>query len=250
MSDSRTCDETFRSEECACPECSGEFNETLLSIVLYMLGVPDGKSCDSDSCGWSCGESCGESCYNGNWDDPNLAYCDSDDDEDSDRAVVYHPKDYNPFYAEWLRAKTPPQKGFMKNCAHYTQAQGLGCAKFLPWNGHPAPVRRTGLGATLQEMADNPVNNRNISAKKLRRAEIARTRENVVVVNNRKMRGSSSRFPDDDNRKFPKSVFARDNKSRRRLRGLAREERIRWSRGEYDGLDDPCAVNVKRSTRW
>jgi len=165
----------------------------------------------------------------------------------SDRAVVYHPKDYNPSYAAWLRAKTPPQKGFMKNCAKHAQAQGLGRSKFLPWNGNPAPVCRTGSGGeTLEHMKEKPSNNRNIAVKKLARIERAKANGNVMIVNHRRMRGSSNRVPDDDNRKFPKSTFKRRKDSRRSAKRFAREEHNRWKRGEHTGFCEPCQVIVKR----
>ena len=83
-----------------------------------------------------------------------------------------------------------------------------------------------------------------IPEKKLERIATACERGTTVNVGAKQCRGSSSRYPDDDNRRG--RGWERDTRHRRRMKDLARREVRMWNRGDYADIDGSCSTIYER----
>jgi predicted nucleic acid binding AN1-type Zn finger protein len=82
-----------------------------------------------------------------------------------------------------------------------------------------------------------------IGKKKLERIETSRKRGTTVRVTAKQCRGSSSRIPDDDNRKG--RGWERDTRPRRWMKKFVEGEVSMWKRGDYAGDIGACTTNYK-----
>ena len=213
---------------------------------------------------------------------PATMYYDDDDDDDDESPNIEEYLAQRKVDADHLArlssfgtepySKEIPNKGFLKNCA-----EGVRGMNFLTWNGNPATTAHK--GETLDEMADEGYNFVNpagenphwgyplkkmkptdrkwmrkiremqkhknmIPEKKLERIATACERGTTVNVGAKQCRGSSSRYPDDDNRKG--RGWERDTRHRRRMKDLARREVRMWNRGDYADIGGSCSTIYER----
>jgi hypothetical protein len=111
------------------------------------------------------------------------------------------------------------------------------------WSGRQKKMTKRDRG-WMRKLYKKDRDRDEIGAKKCERVARARERGTVLITNTRECRGSSSRIPDDDNRKCPRA-WERDTRPRRWLKGFTREEVGMWHRGVYTGVIGECSTNYE-----
>jgi hypothetical protein len=95
----------------------------------------------------------------------------------------------------------------------------------------------------MQKIREKKKHKNKIPEKKLERIATAHKHGTTVTVSAKQCRGSSSRYPDDDNRKG--RGWERDTRPRRWMKEFARSEVCMWNRGDYTGIDGSCSTSYK-----